>query len=67
MVPAAAVDGMLERLVPLLQADDVIIDGGNSYITTTCAEQPSSSLRASTTSTLARAAAYGAQTEVTAS
>jgi 6-phosphogluconate dehydrogenase len=31
MVPAAAVDGMLDRLVPLLQADDVIIDGGNSY------------------------------------
>ena len=31
MVPAAAVDGMLARLVPLLQADDVIIDGGNSY------------------------------------
>ena len=31
MVPAAAVDAMLERLVPLLQADDVLIDGGNSY------------------------------------
>jgi 6-phosphogluconate dehydrogenase len=31
MIPAAAVDGMLDRLVPLLQADDVIIDGGNSY------------------------------------
>jgi 6-phosphogluconate dehydrogenase len=31
MVPAAVVDTMLEQLVPLLQADDVVIDGGNSY------------------------------------
>ena len=31
MVPAAVVDTMLEELVPLLQADDVVIDGGNSY------------------------------------
>lgn len=31
MVPAAAVDQTLKALVPLLQADDVIIDGGNSY------------------------------------
>jgi 6-phosphogluconate dehydrogenase len=31
MVPAAVVDGTLEQLVPLLQADDVVIDGGNSY------------------------------------
>jgi 6-phosphogluconate dehydrogenase len=31
MVPAAVVDSTLERLVPLLDADDVLIDGGNSY------------------------------------
>ncbi len=31
MVPAASVDATLETLVPLLQADDVVIDGGNSY------------------------------------
>jgi 6-phosphogluconate dehydrogenase len=31
MVPAAIVDQTLGQLVPLLDADDVIIDGGNSY------------------------------------
>ena len=31
MVPAATVDQTIEQLVPLLDADDVIIDGGNSY------------------------------------
>ena len=31
MVPAAVVDGTLEQLVPLLDADDIVIDGGNSY------------------------------------
>jgi 6-phosphogluconate dehydrogenase len=31
MVPAAIVDSILERLVPHLQRDDVIIDGGNSH------------------------------------
>jgi len=31
MVPAAVVDPTLERLVPLLDADDCVIDGGNSY------------------------------------
>jgi 6-phosphogluconate dehydrogenase len=31
MVPAAVVDPTLDRLVPLLAADDTIIDGGNSY------------------------------------
>ena len=30
MVPAAAVDSMLTKLVPLLTPDDVVIDGGNS-------------------------------------
>jgi 6-phosphogluconate dehydrogenase len=31
MVPAGVVDQTLENLVPLLSADDIIIDGGNSY------------------------------------
>jgi 6-phosphogluconate dehydrogenase len=31
MVPAAVVDPTLKTLVPLLQSDDVIVDGGNSY------------------------------------
>ncbi len=31
MVPATAVDGVLAELVPLLEAGDIIIDGGNSY------------------------------------
>jgi 6-phosphogluconate dehydrogenase len=31
MVPAGIVDKTLEELRPLLEADDVVIDGGNSY------------------------------------
>ena len=31
MVPAAIVQPTLDQLVPLLDADDVVIDGGNSY------------------------------------
>ena len=31
MVPAAFVDDTIARLAPLLEADDTIIDGGNSY------------------------------------
>jgi 6-phosphogluconate dehydrogenase len=31
MVPAGIVDATLEQLKPLLDADDVVIDGGNSY------------------------------------
>jgi 6-phosphogluconate dehydrogenase len=31
MVPAAFVDDTIEKLVPLLEPDDTIIDGGNSY------------------------------------
>ena len=31
MVPAAAVDKLLSELLPLLEKDDIIIDGGNSY------------------------------------
>jgi len=31
MVPAAAVDAVLDELLPLLEPDDCVIDGGNSY------------------------------------
>jgi 6-phosphogluconate dehydrogenase len=31
MVPAAGVDATLKTLTPLLERDDVVIDGGNSY------------------------------------
>jgi 6-phosphogluconate dehydrogenase len=31
MVPAAAVQSTLDELIPLLDRDDVVIDGGNSY------------------------------------
>ena len=31
MVPAAAVDGMIGKIAPHLQAGDIVIDGGNSY------------------------------------
>jgi 6-phosphogluconate dehydrogenase len=31
MVPAAIVDPTLERLVPLLERGDIVVDGGNSY------------------------------------
>lgn len=31
MVPAAAVDTVLDALTPLLHADDIVIDGGNSF------------------------------------
>ena len=31
MVPAAVVDSVLASLTPLLEAGDIVIDGGNSY------------------------------------
>ena len=31
MVPAAAVDPTLKTIIPLLERDDILIDGGNSY------------------------------------
>jgi 6-phosphogluconate dehydrogenase len=31
MVPAGAVDSVLASLVPLLEAGDIVVDGGNSY------------------------------------
>jgi 6-phosphogluconate dehydrogenase len=31
MVPAASVDSIVEQLLPLLEPDDIVIDGGNSH------------------------------------
>src|ERR1035441_3049886 len=31
MLPAAVVGPTLEKLIPLLEAEDIVIDGGNSY------------------------------------
>ncbi|HJU92101.1 MAG TPA: NAD(P)-binding domain-containing protein, partial [Pyrinomonadaceae bacterium] len=31
MIPAALVDTMLDQLAPVIAANDIIIDGGNSY------------------------------------
>ena len=31
MVPAAAVDPTWKTLIPLLERDDIVVDGGNSY------------------------------------
>ncbi|HEX7913632.1 MAG TPA: NAD(P)-binding domain-containing protein, partial [Paraburkholderia sp.] len=31
MVPAGVVDATLDKLVPLLESGDIVIDGGNSY------------------------------------
>ena len=31
MIPAGVVQSTLDRLVPLLDPDDIVIDGGNSY------------------------------------
>ena len=31
MVPAAYVDSTIEKLVPLLEKGDILIDGGNTY------------------------------------
>jgi len=31
MVPAAAVDGTIQELLPMLETGDIVIDGGNSY------------------------------------
>jgi len=40
MVPAGVVDTTLKALTPLLEPDDVIIDGGTLIITTTFAALP---------------------------
>jgi 6-phosphogluconate dehydrogenase len=66
MVPAGVVKSTLDQLRPLLEADDIVIDGGNSYYRTTSPAPRTSSGTGSTTSTSAPAAACGAWTGDTA-
>ena len=66
MVPAAAVDSTLAQLVPRLAPDDIVIDGGNSYYIDDIRRAKELRRRASTMSTSAPAAAFGASSAATA-
>jgi 6-phosphogluconate dehydrogenase len=66
MVPAAVVDATLAKLVPLLDRDDAVIDGGNSYYHDDIRRAASSVRRAFTTSTSGRAGECGARSADTA-
>ena len=66
MVPAAVVDKTIADLLPNLERDDILIDGGNSYYYTTSGAPRSLVRRESTMWTSARAAASGDLSEVTA-
>ncbi len=67
MVPAAAVDATIADLLPHLESGDTIIDGGNSYyIDDIRRSERTARARASTTWTLAPAAASGAWNAATA-
>ena len=67
MVPAAVVDASIDELLPLLDRDDILIDGGNSYYVDDIRRaQGAGARRASTTSTSAPAAACGASSAATA-
>ncbi len=59
MLPAAIVDSTLDRLVPLLDGDDAVIDGGTPTTATTSRALRRWRPRASTTSTAGRAAGCG--------
>ena len=63
MLPAAIVDSTLDQLVPLLDSDDAVIDGGNSYYRDDITRAKQLAREAeSTTSTAGRAAVSGAST-----
>jgi 6-phosphogluconate dehydrogenase (decarboxylating) len=57
MVPAAFAGSTAEQLAALMESDDVIIDGGNSYYRDDIARSAALAKRASTTWTWAPAAA----------
>jgi len=66
MLPAAITQHVLDELVPLLEKDDVVIDGGTpTTATTSCARRPCART-ASTTSTAALAGACGDSNAATA-
>jgi 6-phosphogluconate dehydrogenase (decarboxylating) len=60
MLPAAIVDSTLDRLVPLLDGDDAVIDGGTPTTATTSPAPKRWRQKASTTLTAGRAAECGA-------
>jgi 6-phosphogluconate dehydrogenase len=64
MIPAAAVDGVIDALAPQLQAGDTVIDGGNSHYVD---DVRRSARAACTISTSASAAASSASSRGTAS
>lgn len=66
MVPAAVVDHSLAALLPLLDAGDVVIDGGNSYYVDDIRRITNSRPKKLHSSTSGRAAACGDWNAVTA-
>ena len=66
MVPAGIVQPTLDELAPLLDAGDVVIDGGNSYYRDDITRAKALKPTASTTSTAAPAAGCGGWTAATA-
>jgi 6-phosphogluconate dehydrogenase len=66
MVPAGAVDSMIDKIAPHLESGDILIDGGNSYYIDDTAAPRIWSRRASPTSTSASAAVSGASNAATA-
>ena len=68
MLPAAIVQQTLDQLAPLLDADDAVIDGGNSYYRDDIARAKQlASKKISITSTAGRAVACGGSSGATAS
>ena len=59
MVPAAVVDDSIKDLKPLLEAGDILIDGGNSYYVDDIRRANELKSAELSTSTSARAAASG--------
>ena len=66
MLPAAIVDSTLDALVPLLEPDDAVIDGGTPTTATTSPGQSGSRRTTFTTSTAGQAAECGVWSAVTA-
>ena len=66
MVPAAVVDQTIADLLPLLEAGDILIDGGNSYYVDDIRRAKELATKGFIMSTSARAAACGDSNAATA-
>jgi 6-phosphogluconate dehydrogenase (decarboxylating) len=66
MIPAAAVDALLQTLLPVLKAGDIVIDGGNSHYADDMRREQELKSRACTTSMSVPAAVCGAWSAATA-